>query len=292
MLHHFLTGDPQSREAAIGLARWVVDMDDGTRGVFRWIDRGDTGWASQTASGDNHGPGRGAAHSVHALLDGHRLTGDRELLNKAEQIIRRTVHPDDEPADRNLLDREARWSYTAYLQELGRYLDYKGELRELDGMYAYARASLLTYARWMAANEYPYLDKPQELEFPNETWAAQDVRKSEAFDFAALHASGDERNVFLERADFFWRYSVRTLAGLATRTRTRPLVLMLGHGFLRAHMDESPDERAPAPVDRCESFPRARPFVHINARVKRRVAALAIGAGSAVLAAAAAWLFL
>ena len=38
--------------------------------------------------------------------------------------------------------------------------------------YAYGRASLLHYARWMADNEYPYLDKPEILEYPNETWAA------------------------------------------------------------------------------------------------------------------------
>ena len=172
-------------------------MDDGTRDVLQnGFRSGDTGWASQTASRDYHGPGRGAAHSVHALLDGHRLAGDRAFLDKAEQIIRRTVHPDDSPADRNLLDREARWSYTAYLQELGRYLDYKAELGELDTMYTYAKASLLVYTRWMAANEYPYLDKPDELEYPNETWAAQDVRKSEVFDFAALHASIDGRACF------------------------------------------------------------------------------------------------
>ena len=32
----------------------------------------------------------------------------------------------------------------------------------------------------------PVLDKPEMLEFPNETWAAQDMRKSEVFKFAAV----------------------------------------------------------------------------------------------------------
>jgi hypothetical protein len=292
MLHYFMTGDRLSRDAVIGLARWVVQMDDGNQTVFRWLARGNTGLASQTASAEYHGPGRGAGHSIHVLLDGHRLTGDRPLLEKAEQLIRRTVHPDDNPDERNLLDREARWSYTAYLQELGRYLDYKAELGELDGMYAYARASLLTYATWMAANEYPYLDKPEELEFPNETWAAQDVRKSEVFDFAARHASDEQRSAFLERADFFWRYSVTTLAGLPTRTLTRPLVLMLGHGFLRACTEDAPERETPIATGLPVSFGPRSAFVPQKARAKRRFVAVAMAAGSTVLAAAAAWLFL
>ena len=101
---------------------------------------------------------------------------------------------------RNLLDAENRWFYTMFLQALGRYLDYKAELGQLDFMYAYARASLLHYARWMAEHEYPYLDKPEILEYPTETWAAQDMRKSEIFKYAARHATGAERERFLERA--------------------------------------------------------------------------------------------
>ena len=45
-----------------------------------------------------------------------------------------------------------------FLQSLGKYLHYKAERAEFDRMYAYGRASLLHYARWMAVHEYPYLD--------------------------------------------------------------------------------------------------------------------------------------
>ena len=48
MLHHFLTGNPLSRETVLELARWVIDMDDGSKTVFRWIARGSTGHASST----------------------------------------------------------------------------------------------------------------------------------------------------------------------------------------------------------------------------------------------------
>ena len=43
MLHYFLTGDRASRDAAIGLARWVLDMDDGRRTPFRWLAGGADG---------------------------------------------------------------------------------------------------------------------------------------------------------------------------------------------------------------------------------------------------------
>ncbi|MCI0699804.1 MAG: hypothetical protein L0241_01795 [Planctomycetia bacterium] len=245
MLHHFLTGSEASREAALGLARWVVNMDDGRRTVFRWLASGDTGHASQSRDPSYHGPGRGSANSLSALIDGHRLSGDAAFLMKAEQIIRRCIHPKDDVPQRNLLDVENRWFYTMFLQSLGKYLDYKIERSELDYMYAYARASLLHYARWMADSERPYLEKPELLEYPNETWAPQDMRKCEVFYFAAKHASGSEKSRFLERADFFFRDSVLRLRAFETRTLARPVVLMLSLGHMHTYFQKHPDESAP-----------------------------------------------
>ena len=37
MLHYFLTGDPLSRESAIELAQWTLDMDDGQQTIYRWL---------------------------------------------------------------------------------------------------------------------------------------------------------------------------------------------------------------------------------------------------------------
>src|SRR5262249_19709435 len=183
--------------AAMELSQYAIDTDDGRKTIFRWLDRGPTGHATSSGSPLYHGPGRAPANSVNALLDGHRLTGERRFLDKAEQLIRRCIHPADDIPPRDLLDAENKWFYTMFLQALGRYLDYKAELGELDFLYAYARASLLHYCRWMTEHEYPYLDKPEKLEYPTETWAAQDMRKSEVFKYAAKHASGDERDRFL-----------------------------------------------------------------------------------------------
>ena len=204
MLHYFLTGDLQARDTAIGLSQFVINMDDGSKTPFRYLARGYTGVASASRTFDYHGPGRGSGNSLNALVDGHRLTGDGRFLDKAEQLIRRCTHPRQDIGALTLLNAENRWFYTMFLQALGKYLHWKIERDELDAMYAYGRDVLLHYARWMAEHERPYLERPELLEFPTETWAAQDIRKSEVFDHAARHGSANERSRFTERAAFFF----------------------------------------------------------------------------------------
>ena len=279
-LHWLLTGDPLSREAAIGLATWVINMDDGRKTILRWLARSYTGLASATQSPDYHGPGRGAGHSIMALLEGHRLTGERRFLAKAEQLIRRCVHPSDDIAALELLDAERRWSYTVFLQAVGKYLDYKTEIGEVDASYAYGRAALLHYARWMAQHEQPYLDHPEKLEYPTETWAAQDVRKSDVFSFAAQHAEQAERERFAERARFFFDYSMAALLREKTRALARPVVLLLSNGLMqlgrRAILDR------PRPSDHLARFGSPERFVPQKAIAKKRL--LALGAPAAAIA--------
>jgi hypothetical protein len=280
MLHYFLTGSTAARETAVALGQWVIDMDDGAKTVFRWLARGNTGLASSSRTADYHGPGRGAANSISVLLDAHRLSGDAAYLIKAEQLIRRCIHPSDDIPARDLLDAENRWFYIMFLQSLGKYLDYKADCGQLDFGYAYAQASLLHYARWMAAQEYPYLHKPEILEYPTETWAAQDMRKSEVFKYAAKHAEGEERALFLKQGDFFFRYSVDTLAAMPTRTLARPAVLLLSFGFMQAYFKHHPETAAPR-VAFSADFGKPEVFVPQKTKAKKRLvlfaAATAVG---------------
>ena len=117
------------------------------------------------------------------------------------------------------------------------------------------------------------------------------MRKSEVFDFAARHASGAERARFLDRAAFFWRYSVTTLLGLPTSTFTRPLVLMLAHGSLRAYMESHPHASAPSPAA-AQIYDEPVVFVAQKTRAKRRVVAIAALISLATVVAAGATLFL
>jgi hypothetical protein len=173
-----------------GVETWEGDSWKNRSGTNVWsfftidVERGIVYAPLGSPTSDYYGADRKGANlygnSIVALLNGCRLSGDRRYLTKAEELIRRCVHPANDIPALNLLDVERRWYYTVFLQSLGKYLDFKTERGELDEMYAYARATLLHYARWMAANEHPYLDKPQILEFPTETWAAQELWKSDA----------------------------------------------------------------------------------------------------------------
>ena len=102
-------------------------------------------------------------------------------------------------------------------------------------MFAYASTCVLRYADWAKDNEYPYLEKPERLEFPNETWAAQDMHKSEMFRAAAKLSSGTEREAYLERAQHFFDYSVNTLRDMRSSTVARTTVLMLSFGYAQAY---------------------------------------------------------
>jgi hypothetical protein len=277
-LHYLMTGDTASRDTAVMLADWVVDMDDGDLTVFRWLTRGRTGLASQTADTVYHGPGRGAGNSVAALLTARRLTGDRRYQEKAEEIIRRCVHPADDIDRLDLLDAERRWSYVVFLQQLGKYLLDKAERGELDAAYAYARQTLLHYARWMADREYPYLDKPEILEYPNETWPAQDIRKSDVFYLAAAHAAGVERERFVERARYFFDHAVSALSGMATRWLARPVVIIMTNGLAHAWFVVHPGFALPPPTAPSDFGPPVAFVPQRATAIRRAKSLLVIGA--------------
>ncbi len=284
MLHYFLTGCADSRETAIGYGRYVIDCDDGRLSRFRLLDRGRTGHASESGFDRYHGPGRTSANSLNALLDAYRLSADRRFIEKAEELIRRSIHPRDDLAARNLLDAENRWYYTMFLQSLGRYLTERSAAGRRHRMYAYAREALLHYARWALEREYPYLDKPEILEFPTETWAAQDLRKSEVFNLAALLCEGEERRRFLERGRFFFDRSLETLRDMETRSLCRPLAILMSNGVSQAYFDAAPGESLPPPDPPVTDFGEPEVFVPQRVRVVRKLALLAALGGLAILA--------
>jgi len=289
MLTYFLTGSEAARQEVINLGQYVINLDDGRTTPFAWLDRGDTGRTIVSAPG-YYGPGRGPANSVNALIDAFRLSHEPRFLAKAEQLIRRVVHPAEDIRRHELDDPERRWFYLMFLQSLGKYLNLKAELGQLDAAYAYGRDALLHYARWMAAHEYPYLDKPEKLEFPTETWAAQDIRKSDVFYYAALHATGAERSTFDERGAFFHRNSIESLAQMPTRALARPVVVLLTSGFLHAWRQGHREASEPSAAVQVNHGPPGV-FVSQRARAVKRAKLLMV-AGVGVVALATIWLLL
>jgi hypothetical protein len=235
MHYYYLTGDAAAHRAVIGLADWVIAMDDGAGTLFALIDRSPTGLASRTVSDDYHKPGRGAGNSINALLDAWTLSGRRRYMQKAEELLQRCIHPRDDVAALGLDQPEYRWSYLVFLQILGKYLDIKAELGETGYEFCYARDSLLSYASWMLENEVPYKDVLDRVLLPTETWPAQDIRKCHIMHLAAMCCRGKRRQRFADKACFFFDRCMGDLLGFATAQLTRPRVILAVfgpvHGF-------------------------------------------------------------
>lgn len=263
LYHYWMTGEPRSRESVRSLAEY---MRRGVQGPDTLLERGLKS-ARESAkrilkllggmpAGEFDavyqfdGPGRASGNALNTLMDGYRIGKDKRYLACAEQLIGQCISPKDDIEARDLLNAELRWLYNVFLQALGRYLDLKIEMGQQDSAFEYARQSLLAYAAWMVENEYPYLDKPEILEFPNETWAGQEIRKADVLAHAAVYAPEADREKLMEKSRYFFQVCIDYLLGHETRTYTRPIVLLMCFGMV--HTDiflqwESSKRLAPAP---------------------------------------------
>ncbi len=234
MWAYYLTGQDDFREAAINAADYVMRIEDGRKTIFRWLCTSDTGFALESSAG-YYGPGRASANSLHALMTGFELTDDRKYLNMAERLIRRVAHPDDDIETLDLGNAELRWFYTMHFQALSRYIDLKTELGEDDLLYGLAISTYNHYADWMVKNERPTLDQADRLQYPTETWVAQDMRKWHVLQYAAWMNQNDSRRreAFQQKADYFFEYVCKTLAAMPTHSLCRPVVLMMHYGWQR-----------------------------------------------------------
>jgi hypothetical protein len=240
MVAYWLTGKERYRTAAINAADYVMRIEDGRLTPFRWLTNSDTGYSTCSSDG-YYGPGRASANSTLALLTGHELTGDERYLQRAAKLMRRTVHPEQNLDALDLLNAELRWFYTMYLQALSRFVDYKDLLGQRDSDFEYGVASLLHYANWMAQNERPSLSRPQELQYPTETWAAQDMRKWHVLACASKWCVSEEDSErLMAKAEFFHQHSLKTLDGFASKSLCRPIVLLLNFGWQREALLQSP----------------------------------------------------
>jgi hypothetical protein len=277
LLYYCMTGDPTAREAVVKMGEWMIAAEDGSKTKYRWLAGGQTGLTSASGNESYHGPGRGPGNAVEVLLNAFELTHERRFLDQAERLIRRVVHPDQDIASLDLLDVENKWFYLIFLQALGRYLEVKISMNEADMMYAYGRTTLLRYADWMAEHEEPFLTHPDKLEYPNETWAAQDIRKAEVFQWAARHADSQRRSKFLERAGWFFRHAIDELNRFETKSLCRPVALLLTNGysyefFRRGGLDTIP-ESPPAPD---VEFPAPQVFRSQKSRAIRNAKRLVV----------------
>jgi len=249
LYHYWLTGDPRSKEGVMTLGNNIAKNLEGSDILLeRWVTTGKNivKWFIRKfkLSLEEHeivydldGPGRASGNALNTLLDAFLISSDERDMQYAERLIRQCVSPNDNIEARDLLNAEFRWMYNIFLQSLGKYLDIKRDIGQFDQMFWYARSVLLKYAAWMVEHEYPYLKKPEILEFPNETWTAQEIRKSDVLAHAAHYAPEPVRQRLIEKSRFFFELCINQLRDdfKETRDLTRIIAILMTNGM--AHMD-------------------------------------------------------
>jgi hypothetical protein len=227
-LHYCLTGNQSSKDAVLTLSNWITHVYEGSNTCLELLlafkNRHVAGYKNPFTG--QYPLDRGIANYVNALLDSFELTQNEDYLKKVENILSNTAHPNEDLNLRALDDVEKNWFYTVYLQSLCKYLLVKLTNKTLDEQFYYNRDCLLNFADWMLINEHPYLEKPEILEYPNDTWTAQDLRKAHVLAAASFFAPTDGSK-YRQKAEFFERYVSEKLHCSETKTYTRILVLLM-----------------------------------------------------------------
>ncbi len=256
LYHYFLTGNPDSRDAVLKLARWIRHSHEGRGGLLeqllafkkhelpalKALLRG------TPASRHTYPFTRGTGNYINTLLDAYILEPANDWLHQAEAVIHDTIHPADPIEERHLLNAETGWSYLVLLTALARYLVLKSENRNFDAHYHYARASFRHYTRWMLDNEHPFLDTPDQLEFANHTWVAQDIRKAMLMHQAAWF-DPELKERYQERANEWLDYVCQTLEQSQERHFSRiQAILLQNHGPHQATLALAPEATEEGPI--------------------------------------------
>lgn len=246
LFHYLISGDDDSRAALYGLRDWIGRVYEGsgtlTDVVLAVKNRHRRDLKNQLTG--RYPLDRGVANYLQTLLDCYSLDRRASILTQIGGIIRNTLHPADAIAERHLENVEDHWFYVVFLQAMTRYLTVKFANGETDSDFYYARDALLHYADWMLDNEAPYLDRPEILEFPNHTWTAQDLRKSNVL-FEAAHWAPEVGAAYANKAQMFVDHVAQTLAQEDTRQYTRILALVMQNLYPTAALPALGDSMEP-----------------------------------------------
>jgi hypothetical protein len=81
----------------------------------------------------------------------------------------------------------------------------------------------------MLLHETTFLSRSDELEYPNETWCAQDLRKAAIFAFVSNLTDNSEKKIrYMEKAVFFYNKSLDDIQNFKERQYlARPQALLM-----------------------------------------------------------------
>ena len=205
--YYLLTGNIAAKDITLGLFKWMQHIFEGDGTLLGLVLRiknanhlripftnklllGFGTGVLRNVFTNQYPLDRGTGNYLNLMLDCFMLTNQVDYLHKSEYVILNTINELDDIAKRNFDDIETTWFYTVFLQAVARYLSVVSE-QALDGTNANSvcnekaqikrvvsiKNAFVHYAKWMADNETHYLANKDKLEYPNDTWTAQDLRK-------------------------------------------------------------------------------------------------------------------
>lgn len=253
LYHHYLTGNEKSRQAVFQLAHWMTALHEGQGGFLeqmlaikkREVPALKKMIRGKTVSTHRYPFNRGTGNYLNTLLDVWILDENEAWLQHAEAVIRKTIHPLDVIENRDLLDVENRWSYLVLLATLFRYLYLKRQINSYDEQYDYTKESLLRYTQWMLSNERPFMEDKSKLEFPNDTWVAQDVRKAMLM-FQASELDHENADQYRKQGLKWLKEHTETLKHSKERHFSRILIILMQNYGPHLLASSSPSTDNPA----------------------------------------------
>lgn len=234
LYHYQLTGNKKSRQAVLDLAQWMTTLHEGQGGFLeqmlalkkREIRTFKKMVQGQRVTTHRYPFTRGTGNYLNTLLDAWIIDEHGPWLKRAEALIRNTIHPVDNIEQRNLLNVETGWSYLILLASLFRYLYLKSQIDSEDEQYKYTKESLLHYTHWMRENERSFLADEAQLEFANDTWVAQDIRKAMIM-FQAAEIDHENASQYHKTGQKWLGEVMRTLQSSQEANLTRVLVILM-----------------------------------------------------------------
>jgi len=227
-LYYQLTGNESAKDAVIKLGNWITCFFEGDGTLLgSLLQYRNKGIVRNPLTG-RYPLDRGVANYVNVLLDSYELTANRQYVARASSIITQTFHFTDIIAERNFEDIENTWYYIVFMQSVAKYLWMCETVYGIDHDYAGIKKSFLHYVEWIATQEQPYLENHQKLEYPNDTWTAQDLRKIMVLNIALNYVdTAHLKELIQQKIDSLTHYVEDKLCNSDEKDFTRVLALVM-----------------------------------------------------------------
>lgn len=239
--YYLLTGQQQAKNVTLGLAKWMHHIYEGDGTLLGLVIRAKNAnhlkipFTNKLLLGfgtgvirnifNNKYPlDRGTGNNVNVLLDCFEITQQQSYLRQVEYVILNTISASDDISKRDFNDIEETWFYTVFLQAVAKYLSLTSQhIASHDKVHA-VKAAFIHYATWMAENETYYLANKEVLEYPNDTWTGQDLRKIQIL--LCAYEITQNKNM-LEKANELIDYVYPSLLASDERDYTRIQALVM-----------------------------------------------------------------